>query len=122
MIDWWRSDLATTLDIDKEKIHLMSPFIGGGFGGKLFLRADAVLAAFAARAAGRPVKVALPRPLHDEQHDPPTGDHPAHSHRCRARRQDNRDRARELVGRSSGRAALRPLSCRPGCSMPERTG
>ena len=53
MIDWWRTDLATTLDIDKEKIHLMSPFIGGGFGGKLYLRADAVLAAFAARAAKR---------------------------------------------------------------------
>ncbi|CAN7694724.1 aldehyde oxidoreductase molybdenum-binding subunit PaoC [Neorhizobium sp. LjRoot104] len=63
MIDWWRSDLATTLGIDKEKIHLMSPFIGGGFGGKLFLRADAVLAAFGAKAAKRPVKVALPRPF-----------------------------------------------------------
>ncbi|MGV8935792.1 MAG: aldehyde oxidoreductase molybdenum-binding subunit PaoC [Allorhizobium sp.] len=63
MIDWWRTDLATFLDIDKEKIHLMSPFIGGGFGGKLFLRADAVLAALAAKAASRPVKVVLPRPL-----------------------------------------------------------
>jgi xanthine dehydrogenase YagR molybdenum-binding subunit len=63
MIDWWRSDLATTLDIDKEKIHLMSPFIGGGFGGKLFLRADALLAALGAKAAKRPVKIALPRPL-----------------------------------------------------------
>ncbi|EJJ26172.1 aldehyde oxidoreductase molybdenum-binding subunit PaoC [Rhizobium sp. CF142] len=63
MIDWWRTDLATTLGIDKEKIHLMSPFIGGGFGGKLFLRSDAVLAAFAAKAVGRPVKVALPRPF-----------------------------------------------------------
>ena len=63
MIDWWRSDLATTLGVDKEKVHLMSTFVGGGFGGKLFLRADAVLAAFAAREVGRPVKVALPRPL-----------------------------------------------------------
>lgn len=63
MIDWWRTDLATTLGIDKEKIHLMSPFIGGGFGGKLFLRADAVLAAFAAKYVGHPVKVALPRPF-----------------------------------------------------------
>ncbi|WP_176439433.1 hypothetical protein [Rhizobium esperanzae] len=42
MIDWWGSDLATTLGIDKEKIHLMSPFVGGGWR-KLFLRADAVL-------------------------------------------------------------------------------
>jgi xanthine dehydrogenase YagR molybdenum-binding subunit len=63
MIDWCRADLATTLGIDKEKIHLMSPFIGGGFGGKLFLRADAVLASLGAKAAKRPVKVALPRPL-----------------------------------------------------------
>ncbi len=44
-------------------MRLISPFIGGGFGGKLFLRADAVLAALGARAAGRPVKVALTRPL-----------------------------------------------------------
>lgn len=63
MIDWWRQDLATFLDMDKEKIQLMSPFIGGGFGGKLFLRADAVLAALGSKAAGRAVKVTLPRPL-----------------------------------------------------------
>lgn len=74
MIDWWRSDLATTLDVEKDKIHLMSPFIGGGFGGKLFLRADAVLAAFGAKAAGRPVKVALPRPfmVNNTTHRPAT--------------------------------------------------
>ncbi|MBY3222600.1 aldehyde oxidoreductase molybdenum-binding subunit PaoC [Rhizobium laguerreae] len=74
MIDWWRSDLATTLGIDKEKIHLMSPFIGGGFGGKLFLRADAVLAVVGARAIGRPVKVALPRPfmMNNTTHRPAT--------------------------------------------------
>ncbi|PDT02540.1 xanthine dehydrogenase [Rhizobium chutanense] len=74
MVDWWRSDLATTLDIDKEKIHLMSPFIGGGFGGKLFLRADAVLAVVGARAIGRPVKVALPRPfmMNNTTHRPAT--------------------------------------------------
>ena len=74
MIDWWRSDLATTLGIDKEKIHLMSPFIGGGFGGKLFLRADAVLAVVGARAAKRPVKVALPRPflMNNTTHRPAT--------------------------------------------------
>ncbi|QCI99690.1 aldehyde oxidoreductase molybdenum-binding subunit PaoC [Agrobacterium larrymoorei] len=63
MIDWWRSDLAKTLGVDKEKVHLKSPYIGGGFGGKLFLRVDAVLAALGAKAVGRAVKVALPRPL-----------------------------------------------------------
>lgn len=63
MIDWWRSDLAFTLGVDKDKVHLKSPFIGGGFGGKLFLRADALLACLAARNVGRAVKVALPRPM-----------------------------------------------------------
>ncbi|THK36110.1 xanthine dehydrogenase family protein molybdopterin-binding subunit [Ensifer sp. MPMI2T] len=74
MIDWWRTDLATTLGIDKEKVHIMSPFIGGGFGCKLFLRADAVLAALAAREAKRPVKVALPRPflMNNTTHRPAT--------------------------------------------------
>ena len=63
MIAWANADLAKTLGIPKEKVRVVSPFIGGGFGGKLFLRADVVLAALGARAAGRPVKVALPRPL-----------------------------------------------------------
>jgi xanthine dehydrogenase YagR molybdenum-binding subunit len=63
MIDWTRTDLATTLGMPREKIHLMSPYIGGGFGAKLFLRADTVLAAIAARMVRRPVKVALQRPI-----------------------------------------------------------
>lgn len=63
MIDWAATDLASTLGIDKKQVRVVSPFIGGGFGGKLFLRADAVLAAVAARAVQRPVKVALTRPL-----------------------------------------------------------
>jgi xanthine dehydrogenase YagR molybdenum-binding subunit len=63
MIAWGRGDVAKTLGIPKENVRLISPFIGGGFGGKLFVRSDALLAALGARAAGRPVKVALPRPL-----------------------------------------------------------
>ncbi|WP_435167466.1 aldehyde oxidoreductase molybdenum-binding subunit PaoC [Falsirhodobacter sp. 1013] len=63
MIKWWRDALAKTLSVDVENVRVESPFIGGGFGGKLFLRADAVLAALGAKAAGRPVKVALPRPF-----------------------------------------------------------
>lgn len=63
MIDWSTADVAKTLGMPKENVRLISPFIGGGFGGKLFVRADAILAALGARAAGRPVKVALPRPL-----------------------------------------------------------
>jgi xanthine dehydrogenase YagR molybdenum-binding subunit len=52
MIEWTAGDLAKTLGMPREKVRLISPFIGGGFGGKLFLRADAVLAALGARAAG----------------------------------------------------------------------
>lgn len=63
MIDWGVGDLATTLGLPKQNVRLVSPYIGGGFGGKLFLRADALLAALGARAARRPVKLALQRPL-----------------------------------------------------------
>jgi xanthine dehydrogenase YagR molybdenum-binding subunit len=63
MIDWGASDLAKTLGIPKGQVRVISPFIGGGFGGKLFVRADALLAALGARAARRPVKVALSRPM-----------------------------------------------------------
>jgi xanthine dehydrogenase YagR molybdenum-binding subunit len=62
MIDWSVSDLATTLGVAKKNVRLISPYIGGGFGGKLFIRADALLAALGARMAKRPVKVALARP------------------------------------------------------------
>ena len=44
-------------------MRLVSPYIGGGFGGKLFVRCEAVLAALGAKAANRPVKVTLQRPL-----------------------------------------------------------
>ena len=50
MIAWTTGDVAKTLGLPKENVRLLSPFIGGGFGGKL--RADAVLAALGARAAG----------------------------------------------------------------------
>ena len=63
MIAWGVGDMAKTLGLPKENVRLVSPYIGGGFGGKLFLRADALLAALAAREVRRPVKVALHRPL-----------------------------------------------------------
>ncbi|WP_432770151.1 MAG: xanthine dehydrogenase family protein molybdopterin-binding subunit [Sphingopyxis sp.] len=63
MIAWSVGDMAKTLGIPKENVRLVSPYIGGGFGGKLFIRADALLAALGAKAAKRPVKVALTRPF-----------------------------------------------------------
>jgi xanthine dehydrogenase YagR molybdenum-binding subunit len=63
MINWGKKDMALTLGIPEDNVRLVSPYIGGGFGGKLFLRAEALMAALGARAAGRPVKVALQRAI-----------------------------------------------------------
>ena len=63
MLAWGREDLAQTLGIPQEDVRLISPYVGGGFGGKLYLQADALLAAIAARVVKRPVKVTLQRPL-----------------------------------------------------------
>ena len=63
MINWSKGDVATTLGLPPDNVRLVSPYIGGGFGGKLFVRADAILAALGAKAANRPVAVALPRPV-----------------------------------------------------------
>jgi xanthine dehydrogenase YagR molybdenum-binding subunit len=63
MIAWGVGDVAKTLNLPKENVRLVSPFIGGGFGGKLFVRSDALMAALGAKAASRPVKVVLQRPL-----------------------------------------------------------
>ncbi|MBB3221639.1 aldehyde oxidoreductase molybdenum-binding subunit PaoC [Pseudoduganella umbonata] len=63
MINWTKNDLAKTLGIPAENVRLVSPYIGGGFGGKLFLRAEALLAALGARVARRPVKVTMQRAL-----------------------------------------------------------
>ncbi|WP_420382678.1 aldehyde oxidoreductase molybdenum-binding subunit PaoC [Novosphingobium sp.] len=77
MIDWGRTDLAKTLGMPKDKIRFMSPYVGGGFGGKLFLRTDALMAALGAKAAGRPVKLAMARPMmpNNSTHRPATAQH-----------------------------------------------
>lgn len=62
-INWGVRDIAKTLGIPKENVRVVSPYIGGGFGGKGTILSDAVLAALGARQAGRPVKVTLQRAL-----------------------------------------------------------
>src|ERR1700683_879947 len=61
MLNQGQRAIATTLKIPVENIRLISPFIGGGFGGKLWVNADALLAAIASRQLKRPVKIALTR-------------------------------------------------------------
>jgi xanthine dehydrogenase YagR molybdenum-binding subunit len=53
--------LAGLFGIAPEKIHIRSPFLGGGFGSKGLMSGPQVLGAIAARAVGRPVKLVLRR-------------------------------------------------------------
>ncbi|WP_260598107.1 xanthine dehydrogenase family protein molybdopterin-binding subunit [Sphingomonas endolithica] len=52
--------LAKSLGVAADQVRLLSPYVGGGFGGKM-LGPDAVLAAIAAQKIGRPVKIAMAR-------------------------------------------------------------
>jgi xanthine dehydrogenase YagR molybdenum-binding subunit len=63
IVKWARRDLAKIFAMPIDAIRIVTPYIGGGFGGKASALADAVLAAVAARAARQPVKVALTRTL-----------------------------------------------------------
>ncbi|MFA6113189.1 MAG: xanthine dehydrogenase family protein molybdopterin-binding subunit [Sphingomonas sp.] len=52
--------LAAAVGIKADNVRIISPYIGGGFGGKL-LGPEAVMAAIAAQRIGRPVKIAMAR-------------------------------------------------------------
>lgn len=56
-----RAAVAEMLGLPLEKVRLVSPFVGGGFGCKGFTWAHTVLAPMAARITGRPVKLVLDR-------------------------------------------------------------
>ncbi|MGN6374144.1 MAG: xanthine dehydrogenase family protein molybdopterin-binding subunit [Sphingomonas sp.] len=53
--------LAQAFDLDPDQVRVVSPFIGGGFGGKGGVGPETILAAIAAEKLGRPVKIALAR-------------------------------------------------------------
>lgn len=53
--------VANTLQIPASKVRIVSRYVGGGFGGKLPIYGDALLAAMASRQLNRPVKTALTR-------------------------------------------------------------
>ena len=56
-----RYALSGLLGLEPGQIHVRCPFTGGGFGAKGYVWPHQVLAAAAAREAGRPVKIALSR-------------------------------------------------------------
>jgi len=53
--------IAATLEMPPTKVRVVARYIGGGFGSKLKVFGDAILAALAAKALRRPVKIALTR-------------------------------------------------------------
>jgi xanthine dehydrogenase YagR molybdenum-binding subunit len=61
LLHWAQDIFSQSLGIDPAKVRVFAPFVGGGFGGKTGVGAEAVMAAIAARKIGRPVKVALTR-------------------------------------------------------------
>ena len=61
MVKGGQHALAETLAIPSDKVHLITRYIGGGFGGKGQSYDDLTLAALAARELNQPVKVAYTR-------------------------------------------------------------
>jgi xanthine dehydrogenase YagR molybdenum-binding subunit len=53
--------IAGLFGISPEKIHIRSPFLGGGFGSKGLISGPQILGILAARLVGRPVKLVLRR-------------------------------------------------------------
>ncbi|BAP45728.1 xanthine dehydrogenase family protein molybdopterin-binding subunit [Pseudomonas sp. LJDD11] len=56
-----RNLLANVFDLAPEQVEVRAPFIGSGFGGKLWPWPHSIAACAAARLTGRPVQLMLPR-------------------------------------------------------------
>jgi xanthine dehydrogenase YagR molybdenum-binding subunit len=61
VVAWARERIARTLLIDAARVHILAPYVGGGFGSKLTVHEETILAALAARRLQQPVKVAMTR-------------------------------------------------------------
>jgi xanthine dehydrogenase YagR molybdenum-binding subunit len=122
MVAWGAGDMAKTLGIPKEKVRLISPYVGGGFGGKLFLRADALMAALGGEGRRPTGQSDFAAGHHAEQYHSPRRDDPANPHRGDEGGENHGHRAPMLVGRSSRRRARnrRPPDPRPVCGRTSR--
>ncbi len=56
-----RDTVAAAFRLPPERVRVIALYVGGGFGSKLFVHPPLMLAVLAARATGRPVKLALTR-------------------------------------------------------------
>lgn len=60
-IDWFRTHLALRFSVPMTNVRILAPFVGGAFGGKFSIWPGTILAALAARATNRPVRLVLSR-------------------------------------------------------------
>jgi len=56
-----RDLIAHALGLEPDHLRVVTPYVGGGFGGKTFVSIEALLVAAAMAVAGRPVKLVLSR-------------------------------------------------------------
>ena len=56
-----RDDVAKAFALQPERVRVISPYVGGGFGSKAFTHPHVILTVMAAKLAGRPVKCMLTR-------------------------------------------------------------
>src|SRR5438128_5548005 len=60
-VSWRRDDIAIAFGLSSERVRVIAPYVGGGFGSRGFTHPYAILAVMAARVAGRPAKLAQTR-------------------------------------------------------------
>lgn len=87
MLKFNRNELADSLGLDPRNVRILAPFVGGGFGSKLGISADCVVAALAAMELGRMVRVVQ---------------HRRHVFEVNTRRSETRQRIRLAADASGG--------------------
>src|SRR5262249_5553620 len=58
---WVQDDVAKAFRLPPERVRVIAPYVGGGFGSKGFTHPHVILAVMAAQVVRRPVKLALTR-------------------------------------------------------------
>ncbi|HEY4893660.1 MAG TPA: xanthine dehydrogenase family protein molybdopterin-binding subunit, partial [Reyranella sp.] len=61
LVESAHKSIASTLMLSPDKVEVISEYVGGGFGGKLPVNADSILAALASSELARPVRIVLTR-------------------------------------------------------------
>ncbi|MER5433672.1 molybdopterin cofactor-binding domain-containing protein [Streptomyces sp. NPDC002588] len=89
--------IAVRIGVDADRVRVVNPYVGGGFGSKAPTWSEPVLAAAAVRDLKRPVKL-VPTREGVRPHRPPLGPHPACAARRLGRRHTEGGRARVRRG------------------------